>query len=354
MTPAFVPSIGSFAVLKIDAVASVAYLDDLEATAAAARLVNRDYVVYALRPGGLPNAHAEFREARPAFIMQGIPQDIPERFIEAGMSMPIAPQTFSVDEHPSHREPLVTTPNPFPWPNCFMTIFTHTEVRCRNVPREESVVCELGQDERTRYRHFAGEDDDRQGALKDEQEATNSDASSLQDSSEDEMSVGVGEDGAEETLDEPEADVEPLNEDETAAFFRELLSAEVPEDLITVTFSYDLHRVKKLNNPQQYFDEVDSIAEIIKASQARKDATKISVAQRNADRYDDKTAELLQNHQASQDSDAPSMTCETKPSFPEQPHISVGHRMSQVLVRGARLAKTLIRRILCMSSSHNP
>ncbi|KAF7289839.1 hypothetical protein MIND_01358300 [Mycena indigotica] len=367
-TATLMPRMGTFAVLRIDPVASVAHLDDPEATAAASTLFNQDYVVYSLRPSGLPNPYTEFRDARPAFVMQGTPQDLPDKCIEAGMSIPIAPQTLTVDEHPSHREPLMPTPNPLPWPDCYITIFVSDNVRSPNVRKEETIVCELNQAERARYYHFAIADDEREAMLLDEKDRREREAQNRHD----EPNVeGDSEENLNEPVDEdPDESIEEeeLDNDESMALFRGLVSGGTPEYLIVAKFTYDLHRVVQLNDPRQYFDEVAQIEEIVKASQARQDVVKAAAARNDSAQYDDKTTELLQSHQALHGlhiSDiTPAADSEESRPLPmatatEKAPISIRRRISEgFFACAARTTGALrvIRRVLCLpvsSSSNN-
>ncbi|KAJ7053277.1 hypothetical protein C8F01DRAFT_1330010 [Mycena amicta] len=362
-----VPRIGSFAVLTIDPVASVEYLEDAEATVASSKLVCKDYIVY-IPSGTFFNHRAAFREEQPSFVMRGIPQDVPERCIEASMSIPIFPQSCSVSDHPSGREPLQMTGNPFPWTDCYLTTFVFITVRCANLRTVDPVICELSEEESSRYIGFTLEDDERQADLKDERaeraEMEAADALVLTGSTHavDETAAaahGVAADinGDSESIPEQAE----LENDDMVAIFRGLLASEAEETLITVTFTHNILRVKEFNDPRGYYDEVDKIAEIVKASEARKEAAKLAAAQNDA------TPELLQGHQAlpaqeahpedeKLEAEVSSDKVEASPDTAGDtvPAPSPRNAVSRIIKRGVDACKMFIHRILCISSqSHD-
>ncbi|KAJ7053290.1 hypothetical protein C8F01DRAFT_1330024 [Mycena amicta] len=303
-----IPRIASFAVLTIDPVASVEYLDDAEATAASSKLVCKDYIVY-IATGTFFSHRAAFRKEQPSLVMCGTPQDVPQRCIEASMSIPIFPQSCSVSDHPSGREPLRTTGIPFPWTDCYLTSSVFVNVRCANIRAMDPVICKLNHEESSRYHWFTLEDDERQADLLDERaemEATDAlgptgSTDAVEETAAATHSVTADINGDSESI----AEQAELDNDDMVAIFRGLLASEAVETLITVSFTHDLLRVKEFNDPRGYYDEVDKIAEIVKASEARKEAAKLAAAQNDATRYDAKTAELLQGHQDSPAQEAP-------------------------------------------------
>ncbi|KAF7289828.1 hypothetical protein MIND_01357100 [Mycena indigotica] len=334
----YVPSRGTFSVMTIDPIASVEYLDDPEATAASAKLVNNGYVIYLPGIRTLFSPRAAFREEDPYFVQQGLPQDIPAQMIDAGMSIPIAPQTRNVHDHPSKREPLKMATNPFPWPDCYLSNFATVTVRNANVRVVDSVVCELDKDERFRVISLMGQDEERPRKL-----------------SEDSISM-LGTEKGDETEEElEEAEPEPIDEAEAIAIFRGLLSNEVSQQLTTVKFTYDLSRVEEIHDPRGYWEEVENIAEIVKASKARKEAVKIAAAEGDAARYDDRMAELLQGHQALSATAAAAPVVDTS-AIPLSPTASIEKgsasrriRIPSLVTQSLTTAKALLRRILCMS-----
>ncbi|KAJ7053276.1 hypothetical protein C8F01DRAFT_1375181 [Mycena amicta] len=361
----FVPQIATFAVLTIDPVASVEYLDDAEATAASSKLICKDYIVY-IATGTLFSHRAAFREEQPSLVMQGTPQDVPERCIEASMSIPILPQSCSVSDHPSGREPLRTTGIQFPWTDCYLQDFVFVTVRCANYPAVDPIICNLSPEESSRYHGFRLDDADRQADLLDERadmEAGDAlgptgSADSVEEAAAAAQSVAADINEDSESI----AEQAELENDDMVAIFRGLLASEAEETLITVTFTHNILRVKEFNDPRGYYDEVDKIAEIVKASEARKEAAKLAAAQNDATRYDAKTAELLQGHQdspaqevhpnRSEDEKAAEVSSDAAEDTAPAPSRRLA--ISQILKRGMHACKTGIRRMLCISSqSHD-
>ncbi|KAJ7048521.1 hypothetical protein C8F01DRAFT_1379881 [Mycena amicta] len=374
-----IPGIGSFAVLTIDAVASVEYLDDAEAQRAPSLFAKTTLFILG---GTLFSHRAAFREEQPSLVMRGTPQDVPERCIEASMSIPIFPQSCSISDHPSGREPLRTTGIQFPWTDCYVTTFVFVTVRCANIRAVDPVICELSPEEGSRYNWFTIEDADRQADLLDERaEMEDADALGSTGSTHavDETAAAAQSVAADINGDSESIAEQVLDNDDMVAIFRGLLASEVEETLITVTFTHNILRVKEFNDARGYYDEVDKIAEIVKASEARKEAAKLAAAQNDATRYDEKTgepplifnagiqshaypAELLHGHQAfpaqeaHPNSSEDEKTVEATPDTAEDtvPAPSRPNAVSQMVKRGVDVCKMSLRRILCISSqSHD-
>ncbi|KAF7289829.1 hypothetical protein MIND_01357200 [Mycena indigotica] len=314
-----IPDSGTFAVLTIDPVASVDYLEDPEATAASAELASRHYVICDVALKSIFNTLAAFREERVYFVQQGPPQAIPAQLVDASMSIPIAPQTCSVDDHPSKREPVKMATNPFPFPDCYLSAFASAKVRTANVEVAESAICEMEEEERFRVLELIEDDFELHlDRLQEQQEAVDK---------RDEHEITL-EHMEQEEQSEVELD-EPIDEaDETVAVFRGLLSRQPSETLPVVRFTYDLSRVKEVNDPRGFWVEVEKITQIAEASKARREANKSAVAEKDAALYDSRMAELLQSHHASQ---------------------AAGFRIPRIITRGVTRAKSLLCRILCMA-----
>ncbi|KAF7290654.1 hypothetical protein MIND_01305700 [Mycena indigotica] len=346
--PEYVPKPGAFAVVTVDPVACVDYLEDPEATAACSLLTSKDYVVYMYGSGPLLDPQAAFREERPYFVIQGVPRDIPKQFIEAGMSIPIPPQSLAIADHPSGRQPLKISGAPFPWPDCYLTAFTRVFVRCANVLTVDPVVCELDDSERFRVLRRFGDDEERQDDLRYDAEEAKAPTQNLGMDTNLETATDdiAADDNDEDVVDE----VEGMDEQEAVAVFRGLFANQASEHLPAVKFTHDLSQVKEFNDPKGYFEELAVIAEIIRASLARKEAAKALISQEDAAHYNEKTAELLQAHQASHGPDAP---VHVSASEDDASSASVGNlkppltpRVSRARVCIARIKKHL-RRIIC-------
>ncbi|KAF7290653.1 hypothetical protein MIND_01305600 [Mycena indigotica] len=346
----YIPQIGSFAVLTVDPVACVDYLEDPEATAACSLLTSKGYVVYMHGSGPLLDPQAAFREEQPYFVMQGVPRDIPDQFIEAGMSIPVTPQSLTIADHPSGRQPLEISGALFPWLDCYLTAFTQVSVRCANVLIVDPTVCELDRTERFRFMCLIDDDAERRDDLRadaEEAKALTQNPTELATATDDIVTdTDYGDSGdAVEEIDEQEA--------VAMAIFRGLFADQALEHLPAVKFTHDLSQVKEFNDPKGYFQELAVIAEIIKASLARKEAAKDLIIQKDAARYDEKTAELLRAHQASH---APVASQNSGLSFAEKPAptapLDRGATFSRVRVCIAQI-KHVFRRIMCQPIDHN-
>ncbi|KAF7307552.1 hypothetical protein MIND_00550000 [Mycena indigotica] len=314
-TPHYVPERGSFSVMTLDPVASVAYLEDPEATAAAAALDSKGYVIYLPGVRTLFSPHAAFREEIPYFVQRGIPRDIPAQHVDASMSLPISPQTSSAEHHPSTRAPLTMATNAFPWADCYLAAFLTTTVRSPNVRVVDRVVCELDRAERFRVIQAINADDD----LRDDR---------LEEQRQREKAALVETNGHGNAGDQEQA---PVDEAEAVAIFRELISNEAEEHLLVANFTYDLSRVGEVHDVREYWAEAERIAAIVAASLARKEAEKRAIAEKDAARYDTRTAELLHGHQAAR---------------------ATGLRIRRTITRSAARAKALFRRILFSATRH--
>ncbi|KAJ7274853.1 hypothetical protein C8J57DRAFT_1312914 [Mycena rebaudengoi] len=132
------PTVGAWAVLFIDPVASLEHLEDPEATLAAANLANENYVVYIMENNKLFNPTNSHHEHRVSFLLTGDPSELPEQFIDSSMILPILP----TDGHLSPREPLRPS-KPLPWPNCYLSSFIRADIRIRPPVSDANIAVQL-------------------------------------------------------------------------------------------------------------------------------------------------------------------------------------------------------------------
>nr|GAT58817.1 predicted protein [Mycena chlorophos] len=296
-----IPAGGTFSLLRIDPVACVEHLEDPVATAACSNIKGKEYLVYASGATKLFHPDAAYIEVNIIFVMQGQPQDIPSECIDAAMSMPIAPQ--SSDTHPSGRKAFeMESGQVFPWADCYLSPFAKHVVRCASVLVDERPVCKLNRDGLFRYQLADIEDVNRRQDLKFELKSKQHDATAEQSRSEPvsdfiaQGAEGVGGDNDPGLSERPGGDEETPAKDpdaahqELAELFRGFIQPEAGEDLTVAKFTYDLSRVKELNDPRLFFVEVREILGIISESLARKESEKEEVARKDAARYDSKTA----------------------------------------------------------------
>ncbi|KAF7324008.1 hypothetical protein MKEN_00622800 [Mycena kentingensis (nom. inval.)] len=278
-SPRFLPVPGSFAVARIDPEASLQYLQDPQALEAAARLVFLEYIVFI--PGGraplLPGV--QFRQEEIEFVHQGLPAGVPEHGITSSMSLAILPAT----SHPTDRVPLAPIGD-FPWDNCYLSPFLSTVVRTPTVLSADPVLSRLGITERVRHnRVFSRDVEAYREALSQQQR-----------------------DPEEHRVPRPEASdtVHDLDAEEAANDIGLVRSAhdsvddlirfvltprEVPDDMITVHFTQDLSRIRRLNDPRGFFEEVDAISRIAAESVARRKRA----VEEDSHRLDELTAAYL-------------------------------------------------------------
>ncbi|KAF7300536.1 hypothetical protein HMN09_00938300 [Mycena chlorophos] len=119
-TQTFVPKDGVFAVLKIDPVASLAFLNDPEAIRAAEMVAFHEYVVFVPGTGQFRHPSISYREEIVEFLMHGPAPDTPELGIDSAMCIPVSSTT---DRPPVSREPLEPSSGQLPWSNCYLTAF---------------------------------------------------------------------------------------------------------------------------------------------------------------------------------------------------------------------------------------
>ncbi|KAF7289836.1 hypothetical protein MIND_01357900 [Mycena indigotica] len=294
----FIPVGGTFAVLTIDPVGSVDYLEDPEATAASMKLVSKDYVICAPAFKPMFNPSAAFRKEFVFFVQQGTPHDFPAQLIDASMSIPIAPQTCSVDNHPSKREPVKMVSNPFPFSDCYLSAFVTADVRTANVVVFDSIICELNDEDKLRVKRLTNEDFElRLDRLEEQQRETEGAVTDEGEKREISSEHYTEQDAESETENKVQNDgpADPV-EAETTSILHGLLLSQPSDELPAVKFSYDLSRVAEINHPRDFWHEVEKIAEIVQASKARREVQKTTAAEKDAARYDDLTADLLHAH----------------------------------------------------------
>ncbi|KAF7324015.1 hypothetical protein MKEN_00623600 [Mycena kentingensis (nom. inval.)] len=306
----YIPDAGAFAVARIDPDASLAYLNDPVAIEAARKETFRDYVVYITGDSDLPFPGVSYRQETISLVLPSMPVDVPEEGITGAMSLPIQPTAT----HPTGRAPLATD-GVFPWANCYLSPFAEMTVRCPNVLAADPVVCALDIPEQVRMHVLFQKDiaeyhraqKRKQSSAPDERPCSDAENQSIADSnsaSGDSVSMCGDEQSSHATFSlEPvpppteaqveEATAEQREAAEIAALARFLLMPRAaPEEMITVTFTHNLSRVKDVNHPSGFYAEMDVISRIVKESVARR----IKAAQDDAKQLDERTAIYLAHH----------------------------------------------------------
>ncbi|KAJ7187214.1 hypothetical protein C8R46DRAFT_936322, partial [Mycena filopes] len=246
---------------------------------------------------------APYNECILQFVVQGEPKASPSLFMDASMSVPIAPMT--TDTHPSGRIPLNPS-TPLPWNDCFVSCCFGTVVRSPTLFTMEPVNWILDRKESARHLRFTLRDIRRSKALEeDAAEAAENIATAMIPAPTDDTavkeplghsdvystrssistkpgSISSNRSGADSTgsgcfdfFTELEAvgspdkvDGDELNAELKAikelraleAMLDKMNDSAAPPGMITVNFSHDLSTVTELNAPEEYFKEVETIA----------------------------------------------------------------------------------------------
>ncbi|KAJ7152640.1 hypothetical protein C8R43DRAFT_475167 [Mycena crocata] len=272
------PATGAFVVFTIDPLASVdpEILDDAEAVLACKALVNKQFVALAAEREGFYLGTQPYNSCTVEFVLQGEPKSSAERCMEPSMSVPIVP--MANDAHPSSRLPLEPS-NPLPWNDCYISCFFVETVRSPTLYTEVPTDYKLDRKELSKHDRFLRRDVERAKRLRETKAAAEIKGPSG-------ISTSVG---TVQAL--PPADVQCTSTSELVT------PSQHSPPIITVNFSHDLSTVTEINDPADYYKEVEAISRIQqeawpRISDAKARAIK-AAAKMNAEFYDDKTLDLL-------------------------------------------------------------
>ncbi|KAK0429641.1 hypothetical protein EV421DRAFT_1865113 [Armillaria borealis] len=168
------PHFGEYVVLKLDAVASLRSLNDPDVLKACKSLKTKTYVACAINLCSFPLPGAKYVSLTAALVSQGLLNGDLGRFILPDMSVPISPNTC----HPLSRPPMKPS-NPLPWPNCYHPTQATIKCRVNNDTNigdpwpEPKYKMELATD-RLRLDQYFRQDADRKDALRLGQEVSSS------------------------------------------------------------------------------------------------------------------------------------------------------------------------------------
>ncbi|KAJ7152622.1 hypothetical protein C8R43DRAFT_886187 [Mycena crocata] len=239
MSREILPTIGACVVLTIDPIASLdpEILEDPEAVEACKKLVCKKYTNHLLwllfaQYSTLFQPWEPYTTCQIEFILQGHPGAFPERCIEPSMSIPILPVTN--DAHPSSRIPMEPS-TPLPWNDCYVSTFWAVLARCRTLFTEDPIDCIFTLDEMLRHNRFLRADLRRQRALCEETGRIPDRAS-------------------------PTANPHTVRAVDPAQVVDHVSEDTPPKPIITVIFSHNLSTVKELNDPADYYKEVEALA----------------------------------------------------------------------------------------------
>ncbi|KAF7307376.1 hypothetical protein MIND_00531700 [Mycena indigotica] len=289
-------------------------------------LVSKDYVIYAPVNKRKFNRFAAFREVDVMFVMQGPPTDM-DNFVDASMSIPIAPQTCSVDDHASKREPVKMVGSPFPFPDCYVSAFDNGRLCTANVRVVDPVMCKLDKEDQSRVTRFTNDDRELHQTRLQEQKAKEPAAEAV--------------DGDKREADAAEHKAEKDGESKMGSGAEDDDEDESVGQMIIVKFTHDLSRVHTIYHPRELLEEAQKIEKIVEASEARKQAAKIAAAEKDATSYDAKTAQLLQ------DRDVPRDKISCSPAAPSRRGF-----ITRIIARSLSICKPAFRRILHISTQN--
>ncbi|KAJ7466698.1 hypothetical protein B0H11DRAFT_2047365 [Mycena galericulata] len=266
MSRQILPAIGAFVVLTIDPMTSLDQetMEDVEAIAACKMLVSKQYVALVGERGGLYQPWAPYNACTVEFLLQGEPEDSPEKCIDPSMSVPIIPMTNEI--HPSSRIPLKPS-NPLPWNDCYVSTFWGVSVRSPSLWTEDPIDHILDEEEMNRQTRFLIKDRWRHEALVAQKTP---------------ISTGVG-----DILTQTATDTRPSTT--PANIHREIPSLSASDDInpndegpvnpffynpadkqmVTVNFTHDVSNIVQLNDPADFYKEVEALARIQREARPR-------------------------------------------------------------------------------------
>ncbi|KAK0474047.1 hypothetical protein IW261DRAFT_1610691 [Armillaria novae-zelandiae] len=122
-----VPHFGDYIAFKLDPVACLKYLKDAEVTQSCEALKTTIYFAYVTHLFCFPLPDVEYISVSMTLVSQGLPDGHPDRFMLLDMAVPILPNNFN----PLSRPPLNPT-QPLPWPDCYHPTLTVTHCHIRN------------------------------------------------------------------------------------------------------------------------------------------------------------------------------------------------------------------------------
>ncbi|KAJ7773866.1 hypothetical protein B0H16DRAFT_1510261 [Mycena metata] len=275
-----VPLPGTFAVMSIDPVASLEYLDDPQALLACEKLEQKNYVVY-VKDGNFFDRTNSYHDYTVEFLLDELPHAVPDQGIEPSMSIPVLPTTA----HPLGREPLRPTSGALPWSDCYLSPFHGAEVRAgAAIFEEDAPLYELAPRERGRHDRLMTIDTARRRALQEAMKMRQtyaSNVSSMRPLADNAASTShsppppdldEGEDSASEYSVEDWEDsndtADTLDSDDPGPSYLFPAHGAPP----VVTFTHDFSTVDVLHTPSEFFAEVEALDRIAEASRARRRA----------------------------------------------------------------------------------
>ncbi|KAK7046596.1 hypothetical protein R3P38DRAFT_2507057 [Favolaschia claudopus] len=220
------PEIGAFVVFEIDPVASLSEGAQgvPEAIEACKKLANKPYVGVVVRRNGMYLPWEPYNTCLVRFIQQGDPKSVPTKFIEPRMSVPVLPVT--TDSHISGRAPIRPSKS-LPWNDCHISVSADAFVRSPSTFTDNPADWKLDDEEEDRLQDMMLDDIDEVQAKR------------------------------------YASELEARCQDNQTTF---PVTGAADGAIITVLFKHDLSSVEQLNDPLEYFKEVEAIQSVIAAN----------------------------------------------------------------------------------------
>ncbi|KAK7019130.1 hypothetical protein R3P38DRAFT_3274242 [Favolaschia claudopus] len=300
----FLPEVGAWAVLTVDPVASLSEgaREVPEAIEACKRMVNKSYVALVDDTGRLYLPWEPYNSYLLRFLQRGDPYSVPKEFIEPYMSVPVLPVTK--ETHISGRPPLVSSKTLL-WSDCFLSISADDVVRSPSMWASGPPPWTIDEAECGRIRDFMADDivdaqDKKHAAMRTQKEDVGltldpsvpppladevvavgasveipSSKSSTRSDRRRQPSVNSGEsvmydDEFDAAQIEPEDEAGEENDEEPLDLIELVFFNRLHEKaMTTVQFTHDLSTVTELNDPADYYKELEAIERIEKEAAPR-------------------------------------------------------------------------------------
>ncbi|KAK7019106.1 hypothetical protein R3P38DRAFT_2980934 [Favolaschia claudopus] len=298
------PEISAFVVFEIDPVASLSEGAQgvPEAIEACKRLANKPYVGVVVRRNGMYLPWEPYNTCLVRFIQQGDPKSVPTKFIEPRMSVPVLPVT--TDSHISGRAPIRPS-KLLPWNDCHISVSADAFVRSPSTFTDNPADWKLDDEEEDRLQDMMLDDIDEAEAKRyaSELEARRQDiqTSSSVTGVADGVVLSVGSPSEYQLSKVVKQDLDNNNHIKDTS-----LDRTDTQVVITVHFKHDLSSVEQLNDPLEYFEEVEAIQRILKelappSRIAECRALKLQddirrAKEMDATLYDNQTMDMLDQH----------------------------------------------------------
>ncbi|KAI3619465.1 hypothetical protein WG66_012931 [Moniliophthora roreri] len=316
MVPVILPTPGHFVVVQLDAVESVAHLDNPELTEACQNLKNKKYLALVGDRDGLFWPDVPYYGYSFSFVHEGLKyEDENQQPIDPGMCAPVLPNT----SHPLGRAPL-DPGQPLPWNDCYISTNFSIFARCHTV---ELLQCACISVLTTRNRS-------EQLAPPEQQVSPTPTKAFHADSQDDEGSDG----GVYESWN-------PTHEMERAMKLEEILE-EIEEidaelmELVVFRTSFDITELKQVTDPAELIEELEAFETLKDELVLGQRRRKIEDARKIDEGYFTKLNQSGNDTPSTSTSSSPSPTPSPTPSaVPKVP--------DSLRARGARLLKTVGR-----------